>query len=283
MDIIETGFKTFLNLNAKSDLEDAFKIYLPGLHDVCLNGDFEETFLIKFAKIFNGIKKLSIHNWAPIKYDFLYHLLDLEELSLQTFMAPIDFKIISENLKRLEKLSIVWNETNIKNYNYLCDLSELYIDNYKGKDLTFLAGLLKLRKLRLDQPKIKNLCGIEKLQSLEIAVFGAAKSLSDVSSINPCKNLRFLEFDTCPKLRDFSPLAKLPELEVLELINCKNIESIKYINAIHSLEQLSILGTSNILDGDWEPAKSVRRAFLNKLGIVLEPKPGTRKTSFNFV
>ncbi|MGB0431688.1 MAG: hypothetical protein ACPGLV_14535 [Bacteroidia bacterium] len=283
MQIIETSFKTFLSLNSKSNLEDAIRTYNPDLHDVRLNGHFENSFLKKFTHIFKGIKRLSLHNWAPIEYDFLYQLKNLEELSLQTFMTPIDFNIISENLCQLNKLSISWNEANIKNFNSLSNVIELYISNSKDKDLTFLTGMPRLKKVRMDQPKIKNLNGIDKLQCLEMALFGGAKSLSDVSAIKHCENLKFLEFDTCPKVNDLSPLSKLTILKVLELISCKNISSIGFVNYLNSLEQISILGTTKVGDDDWKPINMVKRAFINKSGITsTTQKIGPRLSYFSF-
>ena len=81
-------------------------------------------------------------------------------------------------------------------------LTTLMIWNYcpKSRDLSELEGMKKLRHLRLIQPRIDNLRGIEQLDALSKLEIHYSRTLKDVSALSGCKQHVEVELSNTPNL-----------------------------------------------------------------------------------
>lgn len=106
-----------------------------------------------------------------------------------------------------------------------------------------------LENLSISQSSIQSLQGIEetlKLRRLELAY---NRSLTDISTL--ChfgETLRYLEIDTCGKIKDFSVLKELHNLEFLILKGSNILPDLSFVKEMPKLKSLHL--TMNVEDGD---------------------------------
>ena len=82
-------------------------------------------------------------------------------------------------------------------------------------DISPLAGLIKLKTLRMGNDQVSDitpLAGLTALESLRLA----ANPLSDISALNGLVNLSILDMQIC-QIQDISALEHLPNLKTVEL------------------------------------------------------------------
>ena len=82
------------------------------------------------------------------------------------------------------------------------ELISLIIWNYtpKTRDLNELAGLKKLEYLKLIQPRIDSLDGIEQMDALSKLEIYYSRTLKDVSAVSRCKEHVEVELSNTPNL-----------------------------------------------------------------------------------
>lgn len=134
-------------------------------------------------------------------------------------------------------------------------LEDLYLYAYRGKDLTPMAHLLAMKRIRFKgRPSIRSLDGVESLNRLEeLGIYGAP--LEDLKAIRSCskESLSSLDLESCSRFGHLDVLGELTSLKFLGLGDCKDLASIAPLQPLQVLEKLHIWGTTKILDDDLSP------------------------------
>jgi BspA type Leucine rich repeat region (6 copies) len=252
-----------------------------------LIGEFRPEMLAEFKK--NNITELYLNTakgWKPTDLSFLEDCEDLVGLYLVGLIperyANLNFdkihclsklkylrteanylkeEIRFEAFPDLEETSIEWRPK-VKSVFHSVKLKELFINHYKGRDLSAFSSLTNLEELSLLNSPLESLNGIEKLTKLKKIRFGNLKKLTTVSELASLTNLEQLWIEGSRKIQSIDAVANLINLKVLNFSESGNIETIKPIAKLNKLERIIFSGSTNIVDGDLTP-------LLNRPNIVI--------------
>ena len=219
-----------------------------------LSEDRLESF--DFLNEYTFLTHLSIDSMDDHDWDFLHGLTNLKYLGVGTWGDKL---IDISKLINLENLSVIWRKKIIGLENCL-NLKELFIYQYKEKDLSKLPSLNSLESLRFSA-SIRDLNGINNFQNLKSLTLEVCRSLRSIYGIDVLKDLEKLSFSMCSKIYDYDALSNLPNLKFLELDDCKTIKSINFLNNLPLLDTIRITGSSNVEDGDLLPTQRIKSAF----------------------
>jgi protein phosphatase 1 regulatory subunit 7 len=194
----------------------------------------------------------------------LYHLSNLEYLSGDIDLPPT-FDI--SRLHRLSELGANWHPwLGVERLQRL-PLKRLSLRKYKpiAHDLTGMAGLRSLEYLRLVQPTIVSLAGIQGLGRMREFQVHYASRLRDILPITALsETLERLRLDHCKNIEARECVVQLMRLKYLSLSAGVPIPSIAFIRQMPGLEFFAFVNT-NVLDGDMTPLLGLSYAgFLNK-------------------
>lgn len=120
-----------------------------------------------------------------------------------------------------------------------------------------LIGCCNLRK-------IEGLCGLPKLQSLNI---GKCKQVEQLPGIDKLVSLQVLWAYECVKLKRIAGLAQLTKLRKLDVSDCSELEELEGVEDLRSLEKLHTYGCPQ-LQWDWRVLEQLRRR-LTKEGMLV--------------
>ena len=92
----------------------------------------------------------------------------------------------------------------MRGYEEIVSLRELVIWNYQpgSRDLSGLSRLIHLERLRLIQPRISSLDGVERLPSLTKLEVSYARALTDASALRRCARPIEVMLDHVPNLHN---------------------------------------------------------------------------------
>ncbi len=171
---------------------------------------------------------------------------DIKYLDISDAKNITDFSILSK-LKKLKHLDISGNKT-IKDVSFLSDLTQLTILNIAITGIDTLVNFPyfpNLKVLNLKMNKIKNLKGLEKYTSLhDLVLWGT--DIDDIGVLSTFTELRTLDFDNCPALKDFSPISKLSHLMFLNLSSVK-MSDLSFLKNLTNMEVLVMDSVSGML------------------------------------
>ncbi len=207
-------------------------------------------------------------NDVPEGLDFLARIADLEELYLSDLTVEdvsgvnhlrnlrvlhlnsydetaIDFRCFA----RLEECFTFWRPS-IETLFAARQLQRLEIQRYDNDDLTPLNGLTGLHALKLVDPRIKSLQGIDAFPKLTSVTVIGGRRLDDVDGAADATNLEQLELSQCRLLIHIEPVRQLRRLREVVLNDCKRLESIAPLEACADLEEVVVAGSTNLTDGD---------------------------------
>ena len=111
--------------------------------------------------------------------------------------------------------------------------------------------------------------GLELAQHLTKAVIGYSPRLTDLSALQKCSSLRWLELSTLKRIADYEPVFGIEELRQLIFDKCHPIASLSHITRLHALEHLALIDT-DVTDGNLAPALTLSR--LSHFGIFPDKK-----------
>lgn len=118
-----------------------------------------------------------------------------------------------------------------------------------AKTLTGFIPGKALENFSLNQSPIQSLEGIEEASQLRRLDLSYNRRLTDISALcHLGQTLRYLEIDTCGKIRDFSVLKELHNLEFLTLKGSNILQDLTFLKHMPKLKTLHL--TMNVEDGD---------------------------------
>lgn len=156
---------------------------------------------------------------------------------------------------RLQHLSAEWPQVG-ESIRLATALQDLYLGSYPELDLTALASLASLTRLRMkDRPRLTSLNGLEDLPWLhELGIFGASR-LSDISALKRTSPplLQLLELESTQYIPDLDAVANCTALTFLNAGNCGDLPTAAPLQDLHALEALHLYESTRFLDGDLNP------------------------------
>lgn len=136
-----------------------------------------------------------------INSEALAALPNLRCLSLDNILGKhaVDLSVLALHTLYLQKPG-----RNVRGYEQIVSLRELVIWNYQpgSRDLSGLNRLIQLERLRLIQPRISSLDGVEFLPSLTKLEVSYARALTNVSALQRCARPIEVTLDHVPNLQN---------------------------------------------------------------------------------
>lgn len=118
-----------------------------------------------------------------------------------------------------------------------------------AKTLTGFISGKALENFSISQSSIQSLEGIEVASQLRRLELAYNRRLTDISALRHLgETLRYLEIDTCGKIRDFSVLKELHNLEFLVLKGSNILPDLSFVKEMPKLKNLHL--TMNVEDGN---------------------------------
>lgn len=196
-----------------------------------------------FTVIDHSIKDVSaIHTLGGLKY-----------LDVNTYCkTPVDFG----RFPLLSECALEWRPRSESLFAHQ-GIKKVFVNKCPLKDLRPMAMMTSLESLSLASPKLETLQGIEALTALTFLGLYVARRLTSVNGVQAVPSLVHLEVNDCPKVRDIAPIGTLHRLRNLHLCNDGDIETIKPVRELKELEQFLFYESTNVLDGDLSPLKSL--------------------------
>ncbi|MDD3818297.1 MAG: CotH kinase family protein [Actinomycetota bacterium] len=260
-----------LNLNhniAKGDGDNYIR-----LSDISLIGQFkqlEELYLrensiedISPLSNLNNLEILDLRENAISNISPLKNLISLKELNLRENNV-VDISALAE-LKELEYLNIHSNReiesiapiadlTNLKtlimrNVNIrnevellknLKNLERLNIRNCDIPDISFIAGLTKLKELDLRYNNdVVDISALSNLKELEYLDLYSNKYVESIAPIADLANLKTLIIENLYRINDIELLGNLKNLQILDMHDCR-VQDISFISRLTNLKELNL-------------------------------------------
>lgn len=161
----------------------------------------------------------------------------------------IDFK----NLPNLKYLNIKLHEK-IFNLKSCQKLEELYVSDFDSRvfEKDFFSILKDLKSLTFNNvKKLVDLKYFELPSHLEeLNLFHCVK-LEDIDSVEELAGtMKFMEINSCKKIKSLGVLAKMKNLEKLIIYNSIPISSASMFDSLKKLVHLTVTGSSFFIDGD---------------------------------
>ncbi len=128
--------------------------------------------------------------------------------------CPQNFPDVRDNLK-LTTLTIQYDKKFNDRWNRLPTIRDLTILDLLDEDLSDLAGLSSLIRLKIVAGMMKSLKGLEKLGNLETIVIETASKLTDVSALLDAPRLKNIRFVRYKKVTDWSFLSVKKNIECI--------------------------------------------------------------------
>jgi protein phosphatase 1 regulatory subunit 7 len=212
---------------------------------------FHPTDKIEVFPSFEGIAVtgLFIGGLAGIKNTAsLNSLVNLRLLHLAV-EGPVSLLDLSK-LTGIEELEITWNGK-VSGFSSLVNLKALRLFKYKpsSKELEAFKGFHKIRNVRLSQPTLSSLDGIQDLDRLsELQVFRPKGLVAFFTNASPqnLTGLKHLELSACKEL-DFNSLPVIEGLSELRIVDCgNNISNLEFVcKNFPGLKSLTFVGSES--------------------------------------
>lgn len=186
-------------------------------------------------------------------YSPIYELPNIKWLQCETIYGASEEKVCSvdySQFRNLKRLGISGGKGHL-NVHKAEKVVSLFFDFGfpNAKTLTGFVPGEALENFSIRQSPIQSLEGIEVVSQLRRLELAYNRRLADISALRHLgETLRYLEIDTCGKIRDFSVLKELYNLEFLILKGSNVIPNLSFLKEMPKLKNIHI--TMNIEDGD---------------------------------
>jgi Leucine-rich repeat (LRR) protein len=195
------------------------------------------------------LKSLTIVDVAIPSVDPIHLLHELRSLEVMTYCKTA---IRFSAFPRLEECSLEWRPKAFSLFDCLT-LKKLFVNSYKGKDLTLFGNLVNLESLAILNSPVKNLQGLRALKNLRSLRLGNIRGLTSLEGIEDLVNLEELNIQGCRSIGAIDEIASLSRLRRLLLNDDGVIESLKPLDRLKFLEMIIFYESTNIVDGDLSP------------------------------
>jgi hypothetical protein len=205
----------------------------------------EISFLAQFPKL----KALKIIDFTIPSVEPIHVLQELLALDVATYCrTPTHFS----SFPKLKDCGLEWRSGSESLFKCVT-LTNLFINCYKGQDVTGFARLANLESLAILNAPIKTIKGLGALGCLRKLRLANLKSLHSLDGIQDLITLEELEIHTCRGIASIEEIGRLFRLKTLYLNNDGNIASFKPLDKIKNLESVIFYESTNIVDGDLSP------------------------------
>jgi hypothetical protein len=185
-----------------------------------------------------------------VNFEALYELRNLKKLGMHSYLAV--------DLSRFAKLEMLFltDGRRCTGLGSLSELQQAHIWRLEAPDLSFVATMPRLAKLRLIQLRHQRIQGLDRSPKLSSLDISHSSKLVGIGGIPQC--LASLSIKRCAKLRDLAFLAHHPKLEFLY------VDVMADLALVPQLPMLAYVSFENVLDGDLSPL--LKSASLTKVG-----------------
>ncbi|HPD17563.1 MAG TPA: hypothetical protein PLE19_21710 [Planctomycetota bacterium] len=129
------------------------------------------------------------------------------------------------------------------------NLESLWLAGANPADLRPLAGLRKLRVLRLEScPRVPDLAPLAGLKELRVLELDGCDRLTDLTPLTQLPNLSILTLRRCPAVLDITPLARLRSLTTLGLHGMPFVTDLTPLRHLQALAELDLAGCPDLRD-----------------------------------
>lgn len=186
-------------------------------------------------------------------YSPIYEMPNIKWLQCETIYGENEDKVSTIDYSRFQgvkRLGVIGGKGHL-NVHAAKEVVSLFFDFGfpNAKTLTGFISGEALENFSICQSPIQSLEGIEVASQLRRLELAYNRRLTDISAL--CRlgeTLRYLEIDTCGKIRDFSVLKELHNLEFLILKGSNILPDLSFLKEMPNLKSLHL--TMNVEDGD---------------------------------
>ncbi len=260
-----------MNIGSINDLRDGFELFEEyGCKSIGLTCWLPDTNIC-----FKELPYIDQVRILKIDFNAKKNSLNLLSKSNTTPKCLIELKLLSEKAINFNQFHLL-NELRILNVSHQKKseswmkhkgIIDLTILKYSHANLTPLANMKSLKRLKITQGSLSSLKGIEKLKNLETLHIYDLKKLTSLDSLLESPSIKNLIFESYTKTTDWDFLSKMKQLRQL---NLSTSTSLKFTS---KLPNLIFLHCKKVIDKDRKPELIVeqRAEKLNLLGL---PLPG---------
>lgn len=132
-----------------------------------------------------------------------------------------------------------------------CPLKDLGLRKYRAKtrDLTSLPPTPTLEALHFVDSDVLSLRGLAAFPHVRHAEFAYLPKVESLEEVQTLRELEFLTFDTCRKLRDHAVVVALQKLKTLRFNECGPMATLSFLDSMPNLQEFRFVGT-DVVDGD---------------------------------
>lgn len=192
----------------------------------------------------------------------LEKLRNLEYLRLTDELnQPVKF----DEFQHLEYCVLAWN-TIYSGAIFPATINQLQIGSYKPKfgfNEKSLQNLRNITKITLIQPAISDLSLLNYCGRLTYVDIAYCRALTDINAlVKHAESLTRLDIDNCKKIADFTPLNELTKLQWLNLCACKSIPSLSFLQHMPEINHCVFRDTV-VEDGDLSYLRGIDQVSFN--------------------
>jgi len=132
-------------------------------------------------------------------------------------------------------------------------LKDVFVNRYKGKDLSGFGKLTKLESLAILNSPVRDLRGLITLKRLRRLRLNNLTKLASLVGLEELTNLEELDLRGERAIRSIEELGSLSRLRRLYLDDNGDIESLGPLDKLSALEVVTFSGSTKIIDGDLSP------------------------------
>jgi len=211
---------------------------------------------INFLKQCPGLEYLKVYPAVEANefdYSPIYEMPNIKWLQCQTIYGVNEDKVSTIDYSRfhgVKRIGVSGGKGHL-NVHTAKEVVSLFFDFGfpNAKTLTGFISGEALENFSISQSPIQSLEGIEVASQLRRLELAYNRRLSDISALcHLGETLRYLEIDTCGKIRDFSVLKELHNLEFLILKGSNILPDLSFLKEMPKLKVFHL--TMNVEDGD---------------------------------
>ncbi|MCK9224615.1 MAG: hypothetical protein M0R46_09555 [Candidatus Muirbacterium halophilum] len=237
---------TNCNLTSKKDM-NLYKLKTlvltktTGLKDL---SSFRNSFNLDIMELNNtGIKDLS--HLIFFKNLKTFHITE-KEIDLDSILLNNSIKILSINKELFRVYEYIFDKNNIeikptikcKEETENQTIETFDIKNIANKNLSFIAKMKNLKKIKIADCEIKNINFLENFPQLEFLKLSNCSKLTNLKGLGDLQNLKILELEKLKVKNCEEDINSLKNLKTLTIIECKNIKKEKITKEIEEPDKI---------------------------------------------
>jgi hypothetical protein len=217
-------------------------------------GGSDLSFLAKLP----NLKAFELFDFHIKVIEPIHSLHELRRLGITTYCSS---EIRFSEFPELERSALEWRPK-AKSLFECSSLKRLFVNRYRGKDLSPFGKLVNLKHLSVLTAPIKNLAGLAPLVKLRYLRLGNMRCLSSLTEIEQLVDLELFEIRGCRHFKSIEAIGELGQLTGFDFGDCGDIDTLKPLDRLNDLQVLLFDDDTKILDGDLSPILRQKRLKL---------------------